>query len=648
MKSFKTFSFCFLLVFTASIFGQYKPQTSFENLMISAEKDFQQVLEARNLAETYDLPHTIYLPEGVFIEAKGIENNQVVYSIVNDLLQPFKNGEVAFWEEIDARFDLSEARVHWSNKPTQNPTLGYNFVEQENMAVSFVMGPESTTDAVMSFNYNDGSLINAAYIPGGNPNLSTPIEALLTPNATILVSDQLTDNIVEFDTLGAFVRILFGGNTAVLDNCRGIELRPGDTSVVAAIAGGANQDAFAEFSLTTGNYIGNFIAPNATQMDGPWDIIFRETDCLVTGQASNDVTRYDLNGNYLGVFVPTIAFPEQINKTLTSNIIVGNFSSPSGLYIYDANGNQLNYFSTIAGLRGCFQLGNGNYLVTNGNGAFVLDRNTGALVSTPIAGVSGRSLREYELSSTSTTFQLSVNVADGWNMVSIPGLHPVDQNVNTWWAFRDPGANVFKYAGGYQPVTDAAPGIGYWMKHSGALTYNTGEEWPAGGINIVPHDPLTAASGWNLFGGYELSVTAANVTTNPPGLQNGPIYKYSGGYSVATTLDPGYGYWIKLDAAGQIIIPETMAKGEAVEYFPEEWGRIVLTDATGINYTLYAVKGEVNLDNYELPPAPPTGMFDIRYSSGRIAEDINGSVKTIDMSGVTYPLTVRVEGMDIR
>ena len=41
-------------------------------------------------------------------------------------------------------------------------------------------------------------------------------------------------------------------------------------------------------------------------------------------------------------------------------------------------------------------------------------------------------------------------------------------------------------------------------------------------------------------------------------------------------------------------------------------------------------------------------MFDIRYSSGRIAEDINSSVKTIDMSGVTYPLTVRAEGMDIR
>ena len=55
-----------------------------------------------------------------------------------------------------------------------------------------------------------------------------------------------------------------------------------------------------------------------------------------------------------------------------------------------------------------------------------------------------------------------------------------------------------------------------------------------------------------------------------------------------------------------------------------------------------------DLSQYELPPAPPTGMFDIRYSSGRIAEDLNSAIKTIDMSGVTYPLTVRVEGMDIR
>ena len=114
MKLIKIFTYCLLLVFSVTITGQERPQIGFEDLMINSEIDFQKVLDARNLAETFDLPHTIYLPEGIFIEAKGVENNKVVYSIINDLLHPFKNGEVAFWEEVNARFDLSEARVHWT------------------------------------------------------------------------------------------------------------------------------------------------------------------------------------------------------------------------------------------------------------------------------------------------------------------------------------------------------------------------------------------------------------------------------------------------------------------------------------------------------------------------------------------------------
>ncbi len=112
---------------------------------------------------------------------------------------------------------------------------------------------------------------------------------------------------------------------------------------------------------------------------------------------------------------------------------------------------------------------------------------------------------------------------------------------------------------------------------------------------------------------------------------------------------PGIGYWIKLTAAGYIILPEVMAKGtESTEFFPEDWGKIIITDAHGISYTLYAVNGSFDLSQYELPPAPMEGMYDFRFSSGRIAEDINSSGKTIEMSGVVYPLTVRVEGMDIR
>ncbi len=228
------------------------------------------------------------------------------------------------------------------------------------------------------------------------------------------------------------------------------------------------------------------------------------------------------------------------------------------------------------------------------------------------------------LQSGATTFPLTINIANGWNLVSIPGLHPTNQNVSTWWPYRDLTADVFKYNAGYQPVTTAAPGVGYWMKHTGTRTYNTGDEWPAGGIQIVPHLALAGVSGWNLIGGYEFGVSATGIITVPGGLQSGPVYTYSNGYLEATTLVPGNGYWIKLTGAGQILLPEVLAEDTPkVENIPEDWGKIIVTDAAGKNYTLYTAKGEVELSQFDLPPYPPQEIFDVRYSSQRYAENIS-------------------------
>jgi len=245
-----------------------------------------------------------------------------------------------------------------------------------------------------------------------------------------------------------------------------------------------------------------------------------------------------------------------------------------------------------------------------------------------------------------STFSLSVPVADGWNMVSVPGLHPTNQNVDTWWSGKEPGASVFKYAGGYTAVTTATPTEGYWMKNVGGQVYS----YPA--IEIVTHNDISAAAGWNMIGGYENTVPVGSIVTIPPGQITGSIFEYSGGYVPATNIVPGYGYWVKLLTAGLIgglsAPPAGKHSVEVVEYFKEDWGKIIITDNAGVSYILYAVKGEVDLDNYELPPAPPAGMFDIRYSSGRIAEDINSTIQTIEMNSLAYPITVSVEGMDIR
>ena len=246
-------------------------------------------------------------------------------------------------------------------------------------------------------------------------------------------------------------------------------------------------------------------------------------------------------------------------------------------------------------------------------------------------------------------FGLAVEINNGWNTVSVPGINPDGQDVDTWWPGKVPASSVYKMLGGYIPVTTTIPGEGYWMKHIGANVYNTGDEWPEGGIERIPNEPIIAEAGWNLIGGYEIVVSAASLTTTPPGLITGIIYSYSDNYQIATTLEPGRGYFVKLTGAGQINMPGGFTKGsiELVEHFNKDWGRIIITDNVKKNFTLYAVKEETDLGLYELPPLPPEDAFDIRFESGRIAENLNGGIQTILMRGIDYPIKVKVKDMNI-
>lgn len=152
------------------------------------------------------------------------------------------------------------------------------------------------------------------------------------------------------------------------------------------------------------------------------------------------------------------------------------------------------------------------------------------------------------------TFQLSVEIDNGWNLVSVPGINSDGMGVDVWWAYRDQSTDVYQYLGGYQPVTNTVPGSGYWMKHSEARTYNTGDEWPSAGIQIVSHEPIPIHAGWNLISVYDCPVETIQLTTTPPGLQNGPVYGYTSGYVVTSTLLAGYAYWFKSDGEGMLNI----------------------------------------------------------------------------------------------
>ena len=247
-------------------------------------------------------------------------------------------------------------------------------------------------------------------------------------------------------------------------------------------------------------------------------------------------------------------------------------------------------------------------------------------------------------------FGLEVEINDDWNVVSVPGINPDGQGVSIWWPGRTPGSVVYRSIGGYyESVTTTTPGEGYWMNHTGDNLYNTGDEWPTGGIQRVLNWPINVSEGWNLIGGFEKIVQTNQITTTPPGLIIGPIYTYSDRYQIATTIEPGRGYIVKLNGPGQINFQSGFIKenGKEVEYFKDDWGRIIITDNANRNITLYAVNEETDLEFYKLPPIPPEDAFDIRFGSGRIAENLNSGVQTIMMRGIVYPITVKVQNMNI-
>ena len=262
--------------------------------------------------------------------------------------------------------------------------------------------PESSNDRVMAFDPMTGDLVDPDFIPADPDNLSTPIQAILSADgASVLVSDQLDDVVQQYDLDGNYVGIFApagGPDNSILDNIRGITLRP-NGNLLVSVGGGGNDDAIAEFD-TAGNYLGNFVANGSAGLNSPFDVIEVEFtagslvagEFLVPGITSDAVHHYDADGGPLADLAPIDSFPEQLQQIAGGNVLVGNFTgSQEGVVELDPDGGVVGVYNpaSIGGNRGVYELPNGNILTTNGGGVHEIDR-AGALVETKISGVSAR------------------------------------------------------------------------------------------------------------------------------------------------------------------------------------------------------------------------------------------------------------------
>lgn len=276
-------------------------------------------------------------------------------------------------------------------------------------------------------------------------------------------------------------------------------------------------------------------------------------------------------------------------------------------------------------------------------GTFYLkDRINGSFVNVNMKKQSSYILTEPSITSLEISYKGNyslVSVKNDWNMISVP-LLAEDMTLNK--IFPTATSLAYSYNGGYLPEDTLEGGVGYWLKFDGD------QQIQIFGSKIGNTVPLVI--GWNMFGVYENYILVSQITTTPPGIIATNLFGFNDGYYKADTLKSGQGYWVRVTENGVINLNTGgLQKSNEYKQFAEisnSWGKIIITDNKGRSTTLFATEEELDLTKFELPPLPPAGIFDVRFSSGRVTENLSGE-KIIQISSIDYPITIKTEGLNI-
>ncbi len=223
-----------------------------------------------------------------------------------------------------------------------------------------------------------------------------------------------------------------------------------------------------------------------------------------------------------------------------------------------------------------------------------------------------------------------VAVSHGWNMVSVPVSVYDFSKTNL---FPTAQSNAFTYQGSYFVKDTLTNGPGYWLKFVGEQS-----------INMIgsPISSLTidVMQGWNMIGVISSPVSIGSIIQTPGNNISSKFYGYNNGYQIVDNLMPGKAYWIKVKEAGQVQLvsggfENKQAKAESA-CLPNK-NEIVITDAVGKTQKLIFGEADIStLSFYELPPMPPTGIFDVRFASGSMFAASKENV--ILISDAEYPV----------
>jgi len=220
---------------------------------------------------------------------------------------------------------------------------------------------------------------------------------------------------------------------------------------------------------------------------------------------------------------------------------------------------------------------------------------------------------------------ISSNLMDGWNMVSVP-LYVDDFSKNNLYPIAV--SNAFTYTNSYIAKDTLTIGIGYWIKVNGAQS-----------IDIegfkCEEETINVHTGWNMIGSISIPVPVNSILSIPGGMITSNFYKYTGTYQTADSIEPGKGYWVKVNQNGQLVLKKSagLLQTNMIKIIPcSEMPPLSPNDQSKQN-TLEIPKEFVLEQNYPNPFNPSTEIyFDLPENSWVKIEiyDILGNlVKTL-------------------
>jgi hypothetical protein len=224
------------------------------------------------------------------------------------------------------------------------------------------------------------------------------------------------------------------------------------------------------------------------------------------------------------------------NSTISGSIIVEGISPGSGvtLLAITQNDSGASYAETD---------GNGNFSipVSNKIGNYTITipyfKGFTNLETQAHAGESGLLI---DLEALGQPQPLAYSLTDKWNLISVP-QYPNDASVTT--LFPSAQSHAFAYEGAYVAAPTLFPGVGYWLKFSGAQTDTINAP-------VATNNTIQMTAGWNLFGAVAYPVSVASIVQTPDSLAVTKFFGYNNGYAAADTLYPGQGYWVKTSGSG--------------------------------------------------------------------------------------------------